>query len=302
MGSDTSHALPPLRIRDLTLEWGRRTYVMGIINITPDSFSGDGLIENGDVEQDLSETAETALAMVADGADILDVGGESTRPGATPISAREELARVIPAIRAIRAAVDVPISIDTYRATVASAAIEVGADLVNDVWGLRVDPQMAHVVAESGLPVVIMHNRSRPRDARQEQRLGGHYVGVAYDDLLADVASELRAQVSVGLAAGILRDKIIVDPGIGFGKTVAQNMQLLRHAGELRELGYPLLIGASNKSFIGHTLELPPNQRVEGSLAAIGMAIVQGAADIVRVHSVRPTVRYVRMLDAILRA
>lgn len=275
---------------------------MGILNITPDSFSGDGLLLGGDIERHLDEIVEAAVAMVDDGADILDIGGESTRPGATPISARDELTRVVPAIRAIRAAVDIPLSIDTYRATVASAAIEAGVDMVNDIWGLRYDPHMAEVVAESNLPVVVMHNRSLPKDARQEERLGGHYVGIAYEDLLTDIVAELHAQVRIGLAAGIARDKIIIDPGVGFGKTVDQNMQLLRHASELRELRFPILIGASNKSFVGYTLAVPPNQRLEGSLAGIGVAIMQRAADIVRVHAVKPTVRYVRMLDAILRA
>ncbi|NLX37171.1 MAG: dihydropteroate synthase [Chloroflexi bacterium] len=294
--------LRPLQVRKLLLEWGKRTYVMGILNITPDSFSGDGLLLGGDIERHLDEIVEAAVAMVDDGADILDIGGESTRPGATPISARDELTRVVPAIRAIRAAVDIPLSIDTYRATVASAAIEAGVDMVNDIWGLRYDPHMAEVVAESNLPVVVMHNRSLPKDARQEERLGGHYVGIAYEDLLTDIVAELHAQVRIGLAAGIARDKIIIDPGVGFGKTVDQNMQLLRHASELRELRFPILIGASNKSFVGYTLAVPPNQRLEGSLAGIGVAIMQRAADIVRVHAVKPTVRYVRMLDAILRA
>jgi len=294
--------LRPLQVRKLLLEWGKRTYVMGILNITPDSFSGDGLLLGGDIERHLDEIVEAAVVMVDDGADILDIGGESTRPGATPISARDELTRVVPAIRAIRAAVDIPLSIDTYRATVASAAIEAGVDMVNDIWGLRYDPHMAEVVAESNLPVVVMHNRSLPKDARQEERLGGHYVGIAYEDLLTDIVAELHAQVRIGLAAGIARDKIIIDPGVGFGKTVDQNMQLLRHASELRELRFPILIGASNKSFVGYTLAVPPNQRLEGSLAGIGVAIMQRAADIVRVHAVKPTVRYVRMLDAILRA
>ncbi len=280
------------------LEWGRRTYVMGIVNVTPDSFSGDGLALAAEFER---QATAQAVAFLADGADIVDIGGESTRPGSVPVTADEEKARVLPAIRAVRAATpDALISVDTYRADVAAAALEAGADWINDVWGLRMDGRMAGLVAERGCPVVIMHNRSKPRDVAQEQRLGGRYVGVHYDDLLGDVKAELSEQVDLAFAAGIRPEQIILDPGIGFGKTVAQNLELLDRLGELKALGFPLLIGPSRKSFIGFTLDLPPEQRLEGTAATVAIGIARGA-DIVRVHDVAAMARIARMTDAIVR-
>lgn len=281
----------------MSLAWGRRTYVMGIINVTPDSFSGDGLLAQ---EETLAATAAQAEEFVRAGADILDVGGESTRPGSTPISVEEELARVVPAVAAVRRAVDVPISVDTYRAAVAAAALDAGANWVNDVWGLRMDPEMAGLVARRGCPVVIMHNRSKPKNVAQEERLGGRYVGVHYDDLLADVRRELQESVDLALTAGVQRAQIIIDPGIGFGKTVAQNVQLIDELDKLKDMGFPILLGPSRKSFIGYTLDLPPEERMEGTAATVAIGIARGA-DIVRVHDVRPLVRVVRMTDAIVR-
>jgi len=281
----------------MTFEWGRRTYVMGIINATPDSFSGDGVLD----ENAQRRAVEQARQFVADGADILDLGGESTRPGSQPVTAGEELARVVPLIRAVHAAVgDTPISVDTYRADVAAAALDAGADWVNDVWGLRMDPDMARLVAERGCPVVIMHNRSKPKDVAQEQRLGGRFVGVHYDELMADIRRELSAQVEIALAAGVSAEQIILDPGVGFGKTVEQNVELLDRLDELKALGRPILIGPSRKSFIGYTLDLPPDQRVEGTAAAVAIGIDRGA-DIIRVHDVRAMVRVARMTDRIVR-
>ncbi len=311
----------------MTFEWGLRTYVMGIINATPDSFSGDGVarlstedsVARSSTEDNAARlstednaarlSADDAVAravdqarrFLADGADILDIGGESTRPGSVPVTAAEELARVVPVIRAVRAAAGTAtISVDTYRASVAAAALDAGADWVNDVWGLRMDPDMAALVAARGCPVVIMHNRSKPKDVAQEQRLGGHYVGVQYDDLLGDVARELTAQMAIGLAAGVRPEQIILDPGIGFGKTVSQNVELLNRLGELKALGRPLLIGPSRKSFIGYTLDLPPEERMEGTAAAVAIGIDRGA-DIVRVHDVRAIARVARMTDRIVR-
>lgn len=282
------------------LDWGHRTYVMGIINITPDSFSGDGLThddEDGLIERVVSQ----ARRFVVDGADILDVGGESTRPGSSPVTAEQELARVIPAIRAIRKIeADVLVSVDTYRTEVAEAALDAGADWVNDVWGLRMDPAMAGLVARRSCPVVIMHNRSKPKDVDQEERLGGRYIGVHYDDLLQDIIKELGDQVDLALSAGIRRRQIIIDPGIGFGKTVAQNLELIDRLGELHVMGFPILSGPSRKSFIGYTLDLPPEQRMEGTAAAVAVSITRGA-DIVRVHDVGAMVRVARMTDAIVR-
>lgn len=276
--------------------WGSKTYVMGIINATPDSFSGDGLL--GD--DTLAQAVAQAQSFAADGADILDIGGESTRPGSKPVTDEEELKRVLPIIEAVRATVDLPISVDTYRASVATAALEAGADWINDVWGLRMDPQMAPIVASAGCPVVIMHNRSKPKDVTQERALGGRYVGVEYDDLLADIRRELADSVAIAHAAGINDEQIILDPGIGFGKTVEQNLELLDRVGELRSLGYPILIGPSRKSFIGYTLALSPEDRVEGTAATVAIGIARGA-DIVRVHDVAAMSRVARMTDHIVR-
>lgn len=276
--------------------WGSRTYVMGIINLTPDSFSGDGLLPAG-----LQAAVQQAQQFVADGADILDVGGESTRPGSQPITAQEELARVVPVIQAIRAKLpEVVISVDTYRAEVAKASLTAGANWVNDVWGLRMDPQMARVVAEANCPVVLMHNRSQPKDVAQEAQLGGRYVGVVYENLLEECAQELLESVALALAAGVKRENIILDPGVGFGKTVAQNLQLVNELGQLKELGYPLLLGTSRKSFIGYTLNRPPEERLAGTAATVALGIARGA-DIVRVHDVAFMVQVARMSDAVVR-
>jgi dihydropteroate synthase len=283
--------------RPMQFEWGERTYIMGIINVTPDSFSGDGLLDERNVEAAILAQAEQ---FVADGADILDVGGESTRPGSTPVTVAEELERVVPAIAAIRNQLDVPLSVDTYRAEVAAAALDAGADWVNDVWALRMDQNMAGLVAKRGCPVVIMHNRSRPKDVVQEKRLGGHYVGIEYHDLLQDVCGELLASVELALDAGVEREQIILDPGIGFGKTVSQNVRLIDELDAIRALGFPVLLGPSRKSFIGMTLDLPPEERVEGTAATVAIGIDRGA-DIIRVHDVREMKRVARMTDRIVR-
>lgn len=278
-------------------EWGRRTYLMAILNVTPDSFSGDGLLQAGDPIQAALRSAKSALDA---GADLLDVGGESTRPGSEPVEAAQEIERVIPVIKALRAMTDRPISIDTYQAEVAEAALEAGADMVNDVWGLRADPAMASLVAEGGVPVVIMHNRMTPKNAEIAERLGGRYVGVEYDNLIQDIRDELLYSVALAHEAGIEDGQIILDPGIGFGKTVEQNLELLDRTAEIRQLGYPVLIGPSRKSFIGYTLELPPEQRVEGTAATVALGIARGA-DIVRVHDYQAMARVARMSDAIVR-
>ncbi len=287
-------SLKPIQIGNRTFVWGERTYIMGIINVTPDSFSGDGLA--GDVEAAVAQ----AIRFVEEGADILDIGGESTRPGSQPISEEEELSRVMPVLRRLVKEVDVPISIDTYKARVAREALEAGASMVNDVWGLRMDPEMARVVAEYGVPVVIMHNRSQPKNAVQEERLGGRYIGIEYRDLMADIIRELEYSLELALEAGVEFEKIIVDPGIGFGKTVEQNLEILRRLGELKVLGRPILLGTSRKSVIGYVLNLPPNERVEGTAATVALGIAAGA-DIVRVHDVKEMVRVARMTDAIVR-
>jgi dihydropteroate synthase len=285
-----------MKIGNREFDWGNRTYVMGILNITPDSFSGDGLFQGDPVQASLEQARRFAAA----GADLLDVGGESTRPGSEPVSAEDELIRVVPVIERLAAEVDVPISIDTYKARVAAAALDAGAAMVNDVWGLRADPDLAPLVAIRGVPVVLMHNRSQPANAEVRERLGGRYVGVEYADLLGDIKHELGLSLDIAHEAGIKDESIILDPGIGFGKTVEQNLELLNRCGEIKELGYPLLVGASRKSFIGYTLDLPPDQRVEGTAAAVAVSIVRGA-DIVRVHDVEQLARVVKMTDAITR-
>ncbi len=287
-----------LRVGERTLHWGQRTYIMGILNITPDSFSGDGLAAQPDP---VAAALEQARRFLADGADILDIGGESTRPGAQPVDAEEEMRRVLPVVRAIASELpDALISVDTYKSTVAEAALQAGAHLVNDVWGLRADPELAMVVARHRAPVILMHNRSTPKNAEVRERLGGRYVGVDYENLLEDVKAELLESVALAHQAGIPDEHIILDPGIGFGKTVEQNLELIRRLDEIRALGYPLLLGPSRKSFIGYTLDLPPDQRLEGTAAAVAVGIVKGA-DIVRVHDVRAMTRVARMTDAIVR-
>jgi dihydropteroate synthase len=270
---------------------------MGILNITPDSFSGDGLAGSAD---SVYRALKQGKLFAANGADFLDVGGESTRPGAEPVTAKDEIARVIPIIQALRDEMDIPISIDTYKAEVAEAALEAGANLVNDVWGLRADAGLAGLVAARKIPVILMHNRSNPANADLRERLGGRYVGVEYENLLEDIKRELMESVAIAKSTGIPDEMIILDPGIGFGKTVEQNLELLDRCGEIRALGYPLLVGPSRKSFIGFTLDLPPDQRVEGTAAAVAIAIARGA-DIVRVHDVQIMARVAKMTDAIVR-
>jgi dihydropteroate synthase len=284
-----------ITVKNLTLDWGARTYVMGILNITPDSFSGDGMAELG-----LVKAMAQARRYVDAGVDIIDVGGESTRPGAAAVSAAEEMDRVLPLLSRLVAEYDVPISIDTYKASVAKEALNVGAEIINDVWGFRADPDLAGLAAQKGVPVILMHNRSTPNNTEIKERLGGRYVGVEYQDLIEDVKNELLESVSLAHQAGVPDELIILDPGIGFGKTVEQNIMLINRLNEIRELGYPLLLGPSRKSFIGFTLDLPVDDRVEGTAAAVAVGITRGA-DIIRVHDVSEIVRVARMTDAIVR-
>ncbi len=286
-----------LTVGSHTFNWGAQTYVVGILNVTPDSFSGDGLAVG---DHWLDRMVALAEDHVEAGAHILDVGGESTRPGSQPVSVEEELRRTIPAVRALAARVNVPISIDTYKAEVARQAIAEGATIINDVWGLRMDDDLARVAAESGVAVVIMHNRSRPDDVAREARLGGRYVGVEYRELLGDIKRELTESIELALRAGVKEERLIVDPGIGFGKTVDQNLELADRLHELAELGYPILVGPSRKSFLGYTLDLAPDERIEGTAAAVTLCIDRGA-DIVRVHDVAQMVRVARITDAIVR-
>ena len=260
------------------LAWGRRTYVMGIINLSPDSFSGDGL------GSDVAAVVEQGLRFQEEGADFLDLGAESTRPGSTPISPERELDLLLPAVTALAAQVRIPLSVDTYKAAVARPAIAAGAAIINDVWGLKYDPEIAAVAAETGAPLILMHNQPSRK----------------YNDLLPDIFASLRQSVAQATAAGVARENIILDPGIGFGKTAEHNLEILRRLPEFRQLGLPLLLGTSRKSTIGLVLDLPVAQRLEGTAATIALSIA-GGADLVRVHDVRAMVRVGRMSDAIVR-
>ena len=272
-------AWPQLTVaRGEPLVWGRRTYVMGIINLSPDSFSGDGL------GSDLTAVVEQGLRFQAEGADFLDVGAESTRPGSTPIRPERELELLLPALTALAAQVNIPISVDTYKSAVARPAIKAGAAILNDVWGLKYDPALAAVAAETGAPLILMHNQQ----------------GQKYQNLLPDIFASLRQSVAQALAAGVARDKIILDPGIGFGKTAEDNLEILRRLREFRSLGWPLLLGSSRKSTIGRVLDLPVEQRLAGTAATVALSIA-GGADIVRVHDVREMAQVCRMSDAIVR-
>ena len=263
--------------------WGERTYVMGVINVTPDSFSNDG------VGNDVDGAVRMAVRFQEDSADIIDVGGESTRPPgiyghSKPISVDEELSRVVPMVETIKRETDLPVSIDTYKASVAQAAIEAGASMINDVWALQRDPDMLRVAAEADVPVVLMHNQ----------------VGTEYDDVVPDVIEGMRGRVDAALKGGMRVENIIVDPGMGFGKTAEQNLEILRRLGEFDTLGLPLLVGMSRKSTIGYVLGLPVEDRVEGTAATVALSIA-GGTDIVRVHDVKEMARVARMSDAVVR-
>ena len=261
-----------------TLAWGVRTYVIGIINLTPDSFSGDGL--GGDVDG----AVDLALRFQDEGADILDIGAESTRPGHKQVSLDEELARLMPALEAIAKRVDLPISVDTYKAAVARRAVDAGAVIINDISGLKAEPELAEVAAETCAGLVLMHSQ---KDTK-------------YRDLVPDLVSSLKDSVRIALEAGVPRDNIIVDPGIGFGKTPDQNLAVLARLDELKELDCPMLVGTSRKSTLGLLLDLPAEERVEATAATVSLAIA-GGADLVRVHDVKEMVRVCRVTDAVVR-
>ena len=295
-----------LTLGNHVFDWGKKTYLMGVLNVTPDSFSGDGLFHTDDqyVEDDIARLVEESLTQagefVAAGVDILDVGGESTRPGADIVDIDTELKRVIPVVNSLSREFDIPISIDTYKHQVAQAALEAGAEMVNDVWGLQADPEMAPTIAKYGAPVILMHNRSSWAHADIKESLGGRYIGVPYDNLMEDIQRELLGSVDLAHSAGITDEMIILDPGIGFGKSVEQNLELVNSLQSIRGLGYPILYGPSRKSFIGYTLEKPPDQRLAGTAAAVAVGIVRGA-DIIRVHDVNFMQQVAEMTDAIVR-
>ena len=270
--------LATTRCGDAEFRWGERTYVMGILNLSPDSFSGDGL--GGDIKAAVAQ----AKRLVADGADILDIGGESTRPGAEAVSVDEELRRVIPAIEWLAGELPVPLSIDTYKSAVASRAVEAGARMINDIWGLKQDPELAQVAAKAGVPIILVSNQ---RDT-------------ACSDIIDEVISSLKRSISLAMKAGVAWQNIIIDPGIGFGKSVEQNLEIIRRLAELKSLGKPILLGTSRKSMIGVVLDLPADQRLVGTAATVAIGIAH-SADIVRVHDVKQMVQVCQMSDAIIR-
>jgi dihydropteroate synthase len=280
------------RIGPRVFRWGVRTYVMGILNVTPDSFSGDGLLRSSDAPAGDAAGAAVAAAvaqarsMADDGADILDIGGESTRPGHEPVDPADELGRVVPVVGAVRAALpDIPITIDTTKPAVAEVALDAGADAINDIWGVAEEGALVQVAADRGVPIVLMHNRAEAR----------------YRDLVSEIVDDLRRAIDRALAAGVARQNILVDPGFGFGKTADHNLALLRELGSLRSLGRPIVLGTSRKSTLGKVLgDVPPAERVEATIATTALGIAAGV-DMVRVHDVRANARAARMTDAVVR-
>lgn len=268
-----------IKFMDHTLEIGKRTYVMGILNATPDSFSDGGQFN------EVKAGIEHAIKMIEEGADIIDVGGESTRPGAKEVTLEDELQRVVPLIKGIRENVNVPISIDTYKAKVAEAALQAGANMVNDVWGLQREPEIAKVAARAGAPVIAMHNQK-----------GTHYD----EDIIESMRKFFKKSIQIALDAGVPKEHIILDPGIGFGKTSEQNVVVMGRLHELHDLGYPILLGTSRKSMIGKILDLPSDERVEGTIATNVVGVMAGM-EIVRVHDVKENLRAVKVADAIVR-
>ncbi len=269
------------RCGNTALHWGERTYIMGIVNVSPDSFSGDGL-------DNVDRAVDQAKRFIEEGADIIDVGGESTRPGTSPSSddeaARQELSRVIPVLERLKYEITVPVSVDTYRYAVARQALDAGAHIINDIWGLQRSPGIAALAAERNVPLIVMSNH------REKQ---SRYI-------IPAIIADMKRAADIALDAGVPWDNIIIDPGIGFGKTLKQNYEIVRRLNELKILGLPVLLGTSRKSMVGLTLDLPPDQRVEGTAATVALGIANGA-DIVRVHDVKEMARVSRMTDAIVR-
>ena len=266
-----------MTIGNKVFDTANHTYIMGILNVTPDSFSDGGRWNESDAA--LRHTED----MIGEGADIIDIGGESTRPGHVQITEEEEIRRVVPVIEAVKARFDVPVSVDTYKSAVARAALEAGADLVNDIWGLKYDPELAGVIAASGAACCLMHNRNQPD----------------YKDFMTDMCSDLRDTLASAEKAGISMEKIILDPGVGFGKTYENNLEAIRCLERLHELACPVLLGTSRKSVIGLALDLPADERVEGTLATTVLGVMKGAA-FVRVHDIKENARVIQMTEAIL--
>lgn len=266
-----------MKVGKYTLDFRKKTYIMGILNVTPDSFSDGGR------HNDLDKAIKHAVKMVEDGADIIDVGGESTRPGHTQISEEEEMERVIPIIEAIKQEIDVPISIDTYKSKVAKASLEAGAHIINDVWGGKWDKKMGEIAAQFNAPIILMHNRNN-RD---------------YSFFYRDVVNDIFESIQIVKEAGVKDEQIILDPGIGFAKDYNENIEMMRHLQSFASLGYPVLLGSSRKSMIGHALDLPVHERMEGTGATVCYGILQGC-QIVRVHDVKEMSRMAKMMDILI--
>ncbi|BBN97378.1 dihydropteroate synthase [Sporolactobacillus terrae] len=267
-----------LKVRETTLDFRKKTVIMGILNVTPDSFSDGGRFNHLDL------AVQHARQMESDGADIIDIGGESTRPGHLPVDLDEEIARVVPMIQAVRKQTSLPISIDTYKAETARHALDAGADIINDIWGAKADPEMAKVAAEYQVPIVLMHNRDNNH----------------YNRIIEDMKRDLQESIDRVLDAGVVPENIILDPGIGFAKDDRQNLYVMNHLDALHELGYPILLGTSRKGFIGRALDLPVDQRVEGTGATVCLGIAKGC-QMMRVHDVREMARMAKMMDAMLQ-
>ncbi|MEC4684582.1 MAG: dihydropteroate synthase [Nitrospirota bacterium] len=275
-----------LSFRNFSLDFSQKTYVMGILNVTPDSFSDGGQFLDG------SSAIERALRMEAEGADIIDIGGESTRPGSEPVSLEQELRRTVPVIEAIAGRLRIPVSIDTYKSEVARRAIEAGAAMVNDISGLRFDPEMAPTLSQYDVALVLMHIKGTPRNMQKNP---------VYTDLFPEITDYLKEGINIATECGIAKERIVIDPGIGFGKTLEHNLQIINNLDRLSPLCRPVLIGASRKSFIGRILNnAPASERLEGTASAVAISVMKGA-NIVRVHDVREMARVVKVADAIRR-
>ena len=275
-----------LEIGQRVLDLSSRTHLMGVLNVTPDSFSDGGKFFK------LEEAIKQGLKLAEEGADMIDIGGESTRPGSEPVTIEEELRRVIPVIEELAKRIDLPISIDTYKSGVAKEALDSGASMVNDISGSRFDPEMKKIIAEYDVPVVLMHIQGTPKNMQESPK---------YENLLEDIKSYLNQSISIAEEAGIGEDKIIIDPGIGFGKTLDDSLKILKNLREFKSLGRPVMVGVSRKSFIGKILDLPTDERLEGSLASMAVAIMNGA-NILRVHDVKESKMVAKLVDAILKS
>ena len=277
--------------------WGSQTYVMGVLNVTPDSFSGDGLLPDNNL---INRAIYMALDFVENGANLIDIGGESTRPGSNPVAIEEELQRVIPVVETLSSKITIPISVDTTKSEVANAALHAGASIINDVSGLHHDKKMAETVSQHNASLIIMHNTSKHHKIVTRPTLGSRYKASNYNNLIEQIIDSLNESLNIAVRNNVLKDNIIIDPGLGFGKSVEQDCQIINQLNKFKKLRCPILIGPSRKSFIGYTLDLTTKDRLEGTASAVSIGIANGA-DIIRVHDVKSMSRVAKMSDAIIR-